>query len=105
MADGHIDLLLWLTIVALPRNLISGTFVGAVRQKDMEYRGIEFSVVKSIERRKWRWNVAVENVGSRSGVSATPGIAAAEARRAISWLLAAKNRELEKGPFAYVATA
>jgi hypothetical protein len=61
----------------------------------MEYRGIEFSVVQAIERGKWKWTVAVPGLHYRTGLAASRDAATAGARRAISWLLAAKKRELE----------
>jgi hypothetical protein len=61
----------------------------------MEYRGIEFSVVQSIQRRKWRWSAAVPEIGFRTGLADSIDDAAADARKAITWLLAAKKRQTE----------
>jgi hypothetical protein len=58
----------------------------------MEYRGVDFHVVKAIERQKWRWTVAGPDLGDRIGLSGTKEAAAADARRAITWLLAARRR-------------
>jgi hypothetical protein len=61
----------------------------------MEYRGIEFTIVQSIERHKWRWTAAIADIGERSGLADSKEKAAADARRAITWLLAAKKRQTE----------
>jgi hypothetical protein len=61
----------------------------------MEYRGIEFTIVQSIERGKWRWAAAIAGIGERSGLADSKEVAAADARRAITWLLSAKKRALE----------
>jgi hypothetical protein len=62
----------------------------------MEYRGVEFHVVKAIERQKWKWTVAFQDLGNRTGLSGTKEAAAADARRAITWLLAARRRRTTK---------
>jgi hypothetical protein len=64
----------------------------------MEYRGIEFQIVHAVERQKWRWNVAVMDLGNRTGLSGTKEAASADARRAIGWLLAAKQRRVKRRP-------
>ena len=61
----------------------------------MEYRGIDFTVLKAISHGKWKWTVAVETLGNRCGLAKDRETAVAEARRAISWLLAARKRKLE----------
>jgi hypothetical protein len=61
----------------------------------MEYRGVEFSIVQSIQRRKWRWSAAIPDIGFRTGLADSKEEAAADARRAITWLLAAKKRQTE----------
>ena len=61
----------------------------------MEYRGVEFTIVKAIMRGKWKWTVEVANLGNRSGLAKDREDAGAQARQAISWLLAAKKRQLE----------
>jgi hypothetical protein len=61
----------------------------------MEYRGVEFSIVQSIQRRKWRWSAAVLEIGFRTGLADSKQEATADARRAITWLLAAKKRQTE----------
>ena len=65
------------------------------RFSNMEYRGIEFFIVQSIERGKWKWSVAAADLGNRSGLACSRDAAAADERKAISWLLAAKKRQLE----------
>jgi hypothetical protein len=59
----------------------------------MEYRGIEYTIVQAIERRKYRWSVTIPDLGTRSGLAESKEAAAAQARKAIAWLLAAKRRE------------
>jgi hypothetical protein len=61
----------------------------------MEYRGFEYSVVRSIQRDKWKWNVTIENAGTKTGIENSKPAAIAEAQRAISWLCAKKKRSLE----------
>jgi hypothetical protein len=61
----------------------------------MEYRGVVFSIVQSIQRRKWRWSAAVPGIGFRTGLADSKEEAAVDARRAITWLLAAKKRQTE----------
>jgi len=61
----------------------------------MDYRGVEFTIVQGIERRKWRWTAAIPEVGTRSGLADSKAEAAAQARRAITWLLAAQKRQTE----------
>jgi hypothetical protein len=61
----------------------------------MEYRGIEFSIVQSIQRRKWRWSAAVPEIGFRTGLADSKDEAAMHARQAITWMLAAKKRQTE----------
>ena len=61
----------------------------------MEYRGVEFTIVRAIDCHKWRWRVAIPDVGNRTGLAQTKEGAIAGARRAIGWLLAAKKRKQE----------
>jgi hypothetical protein len=59
----------------------------------MEHRGVEYTIVQAIDSRKWRWTVTIPDVGSRTGLTATKEAAAANARKAIGWLFAAKRRK------------
>jgi hypothetical protein len=61
----------------------------------MEYRGVEFTIVRAIERHKWRWTAAIPDIGMRSGLANSKENGAAYARKAITWLLAAKKRQTE----------
>lgn len=71
------------------------TFAFRPRFSTMEYRCIEFFIVQSIERGRWKWSVAAADLGNRSGLACSRDAAAADARKAISWLLAAKKRQVE----------
>ena len=59
----------------------------------MEFRGVEFTIVKAIDCHKWRWRVAIPDLGNRTGLAQTKERAIAGAHRAIGWLLAAKKRK------------
>jgi hypothetical protein len=61
----------------------------------MEYRGFEYSVLRSIQRGKWRWIVSIESAGTKTGTENSKLAAIAEAQRAITWLCAKKKRRLE----------
>jgi hypothetical protein len=65
------------------------------RYWNMEYRGFEYSVVRSIQRGKWRWSVSIENAGTKTGIEDCKATASVAAQRAISWLCAKKKRSLE----------
>jgi hypothetical protein len=82
---------------SLKGSVNSGSFetkVALRRIFNMQYRGVEFDVVRSIERSQWRWRVSIVQIGNRTGLAATKDLAAANARHAISWLLAAKKTTL-----------
>ncbi len=49
----------------------------------MEYRGVEFCVVRAIQRQRWKWTVALNHVGTKTGVSESRIDAIADAQRAI----------------------
>ena len=58
----------------------------------MQYRGVEFSVVRAIQRGKWKWTVSIDEVGTKTGLADNKPSAVAEAHRAIVWLHAKKRR-------------
>ena len=74
---------------------ITGTHTALERSRNMEYRGTEFTIVQAIEPHRWRWTVTVPDFGYRTGLAKNKEVAAAEARRAVAWLLAAKKRQPE----------
>ncbi len=49
----------------------------------MEYRNVEFNVVRAIEREKWKWMVSIEQVGKKTGLSGSRMDAITDAHRAI----------------------
>jgi hypothetical protein len=78
----------------IPLTTFNETICLTVRINHMEYRGIEFTVVQAIQRGKWKWSVSGVDLVNRSGLAENKHEAAADARKAISWLLAAKMRQL-----------
>jgi hypothetical protein len=61
---------------------------------DMEYRGIEYTVVQSVGRQVWKWSVSFETDVSARGQPAIKSEAVAEAERAIDRALAPKKLRL-----------
>jgi hypothetical protein len=61
---------------------------------DMEYRGIEYTVVQSVGRQVWKWSVSFDTDVSARGQAAIKSEAVAEAERAIDRALAPKKLRL-----------
>jgi len=60
---------------------------------EMNYRGVEYTVVQGIGRQIWKWGLAVEGK-ALTGQAATNAEAVAEAERAIDRALAPKKVRL-----------
>jgi hypothetical protein len=61
---------------------------------EMEYRGIEYTVVQGIGRQVWKWSVSLDNRVPIRGQAAIKSEAVAEAERAIDRALAPKKLRL-----------
>ena len=59
----------------------------------MEFLGVEYVVVRAIQNGKWKWDVSMIGVGTKSGIEGSKSAAGAEARRAIVWLKAKERRQ------------
>ena len=61
---------------------------------NMEYRGIEYSVLQGLGRHVWKWSVSLDTGVSVGGRTATKSEAVAEAERTIDRALAPKKLRL-----------
>jgi hypothetical protein len=67
---------------------------GKGKTSGMEYRGVEYSVVQSVERGRWTWSLSLDTITKRSGQASNRPAAATEAERAIDRALDFKKRRL-----------
>jgi len=57
----------------------------------MEHRGIEYSVVQSVERGKWNWFAVIDATMTKSGQAKSKPAAVADAEHAIDRAIAPKR--------------
>jgi hypothetical protein len=60
----------------------------------MEYRGVEYSVVQSVERGKWTWSLSLDTNTKQSGQANNKLVALIAAERAIDRALEIKKQRL-----------
>jgi hypothetical protein len=60
----------------------------------MEYRGVEYSVVQSVERGKWTWSLSLDTNTKQSGEANNKPAAVIAAERAIDRALEPKKQRL-----------